>query len=435
FKKGVEFKVYAEKQLPHARVIAIESEREFGLSVLRGLDDELTRRGDLFRELGVDHLAAYRARSNEPLPRILLLVDEFQEFFTEDDQLASQAAHLLDRLVRQGRAFGLHVLLGSQTLAGSYSLARSTIDQMAVRIALQCSEADSRLILADDNPAARLLSRPGEAIYNAANGLIEGNNLFQVAWLTDEEHRAYLDQIRNMAREREVHAASAPIVFEGNAPAEIEQNRQLAALINARSATSNASREVATLRSVTWLGDPVAVRDPVTAVFRRQSGNNLLIVGQNPEAALAMMGVSFISFAAQQPRTGVSRHPLNLIDLGAPDAEDAEFFAQVRQASGLPIRHGRRRHLTQMIGEIANEVQRRLDADLAGEPAIFLFIYGLHRARDLRPDESFSFASFDADAAVPSLAQQFETILRDGPELGIHTIAWCDTMTNLGRSL
>ena len=33
FKEGVEFKAYAEEQLPHAKVIAIESDREFGLSV------------------------------------------------------------------------------------------------------------------------------------------------------------------------------------------------------------------------------------------------------------------------------------------------------------------------------------------------------------------------------------------------------------------
>ena len=39
------------------------------------------------------------------------------------------------------------------------------------------------MILADDNPAARLLSRPGEAIYNDAGGLVEGNQPFQVAWL------------------------------------------------------------------------------------------------------------------------------------------------------------------------------------------------------------------------------------------------------------
>src|SRR3989442_14375731 len=106
------------------------------------------------------------------MPRIMLIVDEFQEFFTEDDKIAQEAALLLDRLVRQGRAFGLHVLLGSQTLGGAYTLARSTIDQMAVRIALQCSETDANLILSKDNSAARLLSRPGEAIYNDANGLV-----------------------------------------------------------------------------------------------------------------------------------------------------------------------------------------------------------------------------------------------------------------------
>ena len=55
-----------------------------------------------------------------------------------------------DRLVRQGRAFGMHVLLGSQTLGGSYSLPRATMGQMAVRVALQCNEADSSLILSED---------------------------------------------------------------------------------------------------------------------------------------------------------------------------------------------------------------------------------------------------------------------------------------------
>ncbi len=47
FKKGVEFKVYAAMELPHARVIAVESEREFGLSVLQRLDVELKERGEI----------------------------------------------------------------------------------------------------------------------------------------------------------------------------------------------------------------------------------------------------------------------------------------------------------------------------------------------------------------------------------------------------
>ncbi len=166
FKKGVEFKAYATGELPHARVIAIESEREFGLSVLERLDGVLRERGVLFREWGGLDLAGARGVHMEPLPRVLLIVDEFQELFVADDKLSQDAALLMDRLVRQGRAFGMHVLLGSQTLAGAYSLARSTLGQMAIRIALECSEADAHLILSDENSAARLLNRPGEAIYN-----------------------------------------------------------------------------------------------------------------------------------------------------------------------------------------------------------------------------------------------------------------------------
>src|SRR5204862_998755 len=60
FKKGVEFKAYANLSLPHARVIAIESEREFGLSVLQRLDVELSKRGEIYRTAGVNDLETYR---------------------------------------------------------------------------------------------------------------------------------------------------------------------------------------------------------------------------------------------------------------------------------------------------------------------------------------------------------------------------------------
>ena len=79
---------------------------------------------------------------------------------------------------------------------------------MAVRIALQCSEADAHLILSEDNTAARLLTRPGEAIYNDANGMVEGNNLFQVVWLSDERREKYLERIQEMCS-RAAHPEAA----------------------------------------------------------------------------------------------------------------------------------------------------------------------------------------------------------------------------------
>lgn len=294
FKKGVEFKTYAASRLPHARVIAIESDREFGLSVLQRLDGILKERGDLFRERGVQDIAGFRNNNPERMPRIMLLIDEFQEFFTEDDRISQQAALLMDRLVRQGRAFGMHVMLGSQTLGGAYSLARSTLGQVAVRIALQCSEADAHLILSEDNTAARLLTRPGEAIYNDANGLLEGNHPFQIAWLDDEKRDGHLHRVKELASEQQL-VYPPPIVFEGNVPAIPSRNAELVSLFD----PDRSSEPTPVINA--WLGEAVAIKPHTAIAFRRLSGSNLLIVGQSPTGARGILSSVFLAAIGQIP--------------------------------------------------------------------------------------------------------------------------------------
>src|SRR5205085_9155210 len=70
--KQVEFKDYATHKLPHARVVAIESEREFGLSVLRRLNVELDLRKTEFSTVGETCLSNYRTKSGKGMPRIVL---------------------------------------------------------------------------------------------------------------------------------------------------------------------------------------------------------------------------------------------------------------------------------------------------------------------------------------------------------------------------
>lgn len=428
FKKGVEFKTYAVHKLPHARVIAIESEREFGLSVLQGLNSELNRRGELFRTIAVDHISDYRQKSAERLPRILLVVDEFQEFFVEDDAIASRASQILDRLVRQGRAFGIHVLLGSQTLAGTYSLARSTVDQMAVRIALQCSEADSRLILAEDNPAARLLSRPGEAIYNTANGLVEGNSLFQVAWLPDEKHNAYLRRIQEMAQDSQYVPPYPQVIFEGNAPAEVSKNSLFSDLLAAPSWPTKSSQ------IAVWLGEPIAIKEPTAAYFTNQSMSNLLIVGRNDEAVAGIMLISLISLASQCKPEDVEFYFLNFSRI---DASYVSAFTNLNSLVPHSVQIGGRRHLPEVINKVEVEVKKRMNSEVPLEErgkSIFIIVFGLQHARDLRQEE-YSYPPRSGEHVNLSLAEQFNTILQEGPDVGVHTLVWCDTYENLTRTL
>jgi hypothetical protein len=194
FKQGVEFKPYAHYQLPHASVIAIESEREFGLSVLRGLAKEQEERAELLRN-SLDSSIAGLRRAGHRMPRIVLIIDEFQMFFTQNDSLAAEAARLLDQLTRQGRSYGIHVLLASQTIHTStsmHSLPSSTLSQMGIRVVLRCqTEADARAILAEGNTVAARFTRSGQAVYNTLSGRIEGNEEFQVVHQTNEAGRGY----------------------------------------------------------------------------------------------------------------------------------------------------------------------------------------------------------------------------------------------------
>ncbi|MHC5733145.1 MAG: hypothetical protein ACYTXY_55775, partial [Nostoc sp.] len=90
-KEGVEFQIYVDpersensrhseglneaKAFPHAKVVSIESDREFGLSVLKHVQEEIEKRSTKFKSAGVSNLKEYRNKTNEKLPRILVVID------------------------------------------------------------------------------------------------------------------------------------------------------------------------------------------------------------------------------------------------------------------------------------------------------------------------------------------------------------------------
>jgi energy-coupling factor transporter ATP-binding protein EcfA2 len=426
FKKGVEFKDYApgddgDWSLPHARVIAIESEREFGLSCLQGLDAELQRRGEIFRDAGCSQFSEYRQRSKIKLPRILLLVDEFHEFFSEDDPIARQASSLLDRLARQGRAFGMHMILGSQTLSAGHALPRSTMDQMAVRIALKCSEEDSRFIVGD-NSAYALLTRQGEAIYNASGGLKEGNTRFQVAWLDEGDRKELLRSLHDLAQSRSISVVS-PIVFEGNAAARLEENRSLQALLGAPGWPAPGRFVQA------FLGQPVAIKDPTSAKFYRQAGRHLLVVGKEEAACVGIMASAVSSLMAQLTPASAEFYLLNMASADTTWAELPDVFAE-----NFPhtVRALARRKVPEAIAEIATIVDIRLKEDTPRGPSIFVAGIGLHRVRELQQDDGGSWGKQEK-ASTP--ASQLAKILKDGPEVGVHVLGWWDSYSSLTRAV
>src|ERR1700733_12316640 len=127
--------------------------------------------------------------------------------------------------------------------------------------------------------------------------MMEGNNLFQVVWLSDERREKDLEGIQEMGREHNIQRPP-PMVFEGNLPAEVRKNPLLNDLL------AKTEWPAAPKADSAWLGDAISIKDPTSVVFRPQSGSNVLIVGQNDEAALAMMIMGAIGLASQHPPAG-----------------------------------------------------------------------------------------------------------------------------------
>lgn len=432
FKKGVEFRTYAANKLPHARVVAIESDREFGLSVLERLDVVLQERGELFRDRGVQDVPSFREKfPTEPMPRLLLLIDEFQEFFTAEDRVSARASLLLDRLVRQGRAFGIHLMLGSQTLGGAYSLARSTMGQIAIRIALQCSESDAHLILSEDNMAARLLARPGEAIYNDANGLVQGNHQFQIAWLEESRreeaiHAMLAHQAATKGREYSM------VVFEGNVAPTVEMCGPLNAWLNSG---DDATRKPVDALAV-WLGEPVAISAPSCIELRRASGQNLLIVGQDENQVDSLFACTILSTCCRPQATDEQRPTVTLLH-DARDADSQQRFSELQKTLqlGSLVMKGPE-DCDAVVEELFNSVvARENDSALASGAEHVLVVRNIGQFRGLRKDEDdFGMGGF-GEPKAQTVSSMFSDVLKRGPLVGIHVVVWSDTFSNAIRWL
>ena len=114
FKEGVSFAEFVPTQrdrtwLPHARAVGVESDREYGLAVLRELDAEMARRSVAYKRAGVTRFADLRVVAAEegrarPLPRMLCVIDEFQVLLAGNDPMAAEAVACWSRWpARAGR--------------------------------------------------------------------------------------------------------------------------------------------------------------------------------------------------------------------------------------------------------------------------------------------------------------------------------------------
>ena len=218
FKEGVTFKAFSnigqDEYLPHAKALGLESDSSFGLAVLTFLFKEYQRRMKILKDNNIRSIRELRLKNREiPMPRILVIIDEFQLMF-DDLQTGQKIADMLEKSVRLFRAAGIHFILASQTLSDSSNVAlsqkkESLFSQVPIRIALKNSLTESQQTLGMNNPAAAFL-RPREAIINLDYGEVTQNRKTVIGF-ADEK---VLKPLRRSWWEKAKNETNPPYVFE-----------------------------------------------------------------------------------------------------------------------------------------------------------------------------------------------------------------------------
>ncbi|MEU0548102.1 FtsK/SpoIIIE domain-containing protein [Micromonospora sp. NPDC005979] len=401
FKEGVSFSEFVPtgrdpSWLPHARAVGIESDREYGLAVLRELRREAQRRATALKRHGVTKLADLPRDS--PLPRIVAVIDEFHVLLAGNDALARESVDLLEELARKGRSYGIHLVLASQSMTGIealYGRAEAIFGQFALRVALPGGGG----VLDQLNDAAAALPI-GAAVINTAAGAVGADTVVRFP----DAHAAAGDlaALRHELWQARPPGSRAPAVFKGYEAARVEDDPTFAGL------------RPGGRRPMALVGRTVDVHG-TTALFLMDTtpGRHLAVVGTAPAGADVLRAAA-LSLARQHTPGDVRFQVASLVTAADPVAAETE--ATLRAA-------GHQVHRLDAAG-----LRDRIAA-LAAEPAgrEYLVVFGMDAAAPvLGAADPVTFRSGLDD---------LRAVLRQGPAQGVHLLGWWRGLRRLSDDL
>lgn len=390
-KDGVEFARFAPSGnsptwLPHVRALGLEFDPDYSLAMLRWVERQRAERSRLLKDSSSQTVKQYHQATGKVLPRLLVVIDEFQRLFEGDDEQAAEAAALLEGVARTGRSYGIHLVLASQSITGIRGLATKAdaiFGQFHNRVTLRNTSAESQAFLTAHNLAATKLQHRGEVVLNDSLGSLDANVIGTVAYAKPE----YLDQLQ-VQLFQQGHAAP-PSVFRASAFAPWPSSVHAEPCANGIAAA---------------IGMPITVEaEPRWVSLTRSPNQALAVVGSNREIALPIL-LRCVDTAARS--LGRSAR-VTILDGDSPGDEPAEWigaFMEHLAIRGSAVEHVARHDVAEKVVQLG---QARDVTDLVVAVAM---------------------DSVDLDSAVgPEYLlpnDRLRQLVKSGPLHGTWTIGW-----------
>lgn len=407
FAEGASFSIYRE--LPHVKSLMLANNKEYALRMLEDVVLEAKKRSHLYQKAQkqygrqITKLSEYREVTNEKLPRILFVMDEFHTLFISTDNTTIRAKEVLCNGIRQWRKFGISIILCTQSINGvSFGNADT---QITYRFALNLLEMDSKSVIRND--AAKSLVRKGQTIMNnTADGRVEMNIEFQSAFSPHYlEHVKYLSKLYADTYKK-VHI---PYLCESVTNADVVDNQMLKTLILADRIKPNYQC------CDVFVGKPNLLREAHTRIrYRRQQNSNTLVIGDDFRTLIYSVMVQLIQLLYQSHMNS----KFYLVDCFNVGDVFNGALDNIKTLSDCFI-VGQSQDVPNYIDSLFEELERRKELQKQGimsEERIALTILNTQNSYELRAQQG----KFGTEQSA--VAKKLVAILSEGAPLGIHCI-------------
>ena len=418
---GVEFNVYAKHKLPHARVIAPEAEREFGLSILREVFEEGNRRMALCRENGVTNIVELKRVNPELIvPRLLVIIDEFQKIFEiENDNISKEANAKIHAIIQEYRKFGINLILATQKLP-----AKSVVpyDLIANRVVFKSdpNDFDNLIKWSRSVPLPRLLT--GMCIYNNESGAEVANSLTRSYFINaSKELETILDEILEFSSVHpEMMDDHTLRTFRSDELPKFTER----ILSERHYQPQDAPREVGV-----YMGESIAIAPcHVYVPLTKDSNNNILVIGGLPNVAKGIAYHAMISEIAGHTEKACNVILMNFMMEEDPIQEvfQSEMFSSIANYCNIQAINSPE-DVKDYLQFVKDEVidARKNDSSV---PMTHFFINIFEFQRGRMFDGTGSRGDMQSECA-----RLLEYIMKNGPMVGVFTMLQVDNLANLNR--
>lgn len=443
--KGVEFNCYRDFKHMHAILVDRADER-ITYEVIDRIKREMEERQQILAAAGASDVKEYnRMNLGKRLSQIILVADECQILFADrakNGRLQNEMVDVIALIAQQGRAYGVHLLLSTQSLANAPQLGKEILNQIGEHYILPCLTSDAVRLVPDternqtEKVVATMEKGKGQCYYQGA----DGNILFTFNYVEKGDMQKEL--VEGIQQKASSHASNGQSYFSGSLLLPISQS--VADYI----ATKGRKNIVASP------GQSISIEQaPLTISLKDDLSENIALFGINDRQFVTRTTLGLLSTLMISNKQKDLGYQFVVFDcLGDDEAEYLDVLDEMESNRLCEIIAPRRRveKLKQICDDIASGYPK---------PTI-LTILGQERFRELKLNQPIteqaqapvndampapgdiaatlammnsignSSAKTSATSSVENTQDALKYIMDEGPSVGVHTILQVDKPNN-----